>query len=1075
MIKVDQDALRERNGRATPRMGRRRVRMSAFLFAALVPLAANAQPAAPTGFAATAGDEKAVLTWSKTSNADVYRYDFRFRTGNARNYGAWARVPGAGANTVRHTVSGLANGTRYFFELRAFDNDGFGAAASASTLLAESPSSAVEVPDAGLRERIGQTLGLASGAAVTQGDLARLRELQASASGIVDLAGLEFAINVEKLRLSVNEIADLSPLAGLATLTYLTLRDNNIADLSPLAGLTALTTLALPQNELTDVSPLAGLTALTLLFLYGNELTDVSPLAGMAALEYLHLDGNNIADLSPLAGLKSLTKLEADGNEIADISPLAGLTALTLLSLYDNEIADVSPLAGLAALTYLHLSDNEIADVSPLAGLTALTYLHLSNNEIVDVSPLSRLASLATLNLWNNEIADVSPLAGLTALMLLALHSNSISDVSVLSGLTALTDLRLDGNAISDVSTLSGLTALVVLSLSDNAISDVSPLSGLTSLTALYLFNNEIVDVSPLSGLASLTDLRLDGNAVSDVAPLGGLQRLSFLTLGGNAVVDISPLLGSGLPGAESYVDLRGNPLAEGQADHILTLRESGTAVEYDDGDHHVPLFPSAAMAESSTTGFVRVINHSDEAGSVSIEAVDETGEKRGTVTLAMGTGQARHFNAEDLEQGSAAKGLRGIGEGVGDWRLVLRSELDIEVLGYARAPDGFVTSLHDLAPEVHAASVVPTFNPGSNRRQASLLRVTNPTASERRTWVTAWDDAGSSRSSVLVTPAGRTLDLTAAQLEAGREAGEDGAGFAGIGDGTGKWRLRVNAPGQRLMSFLQSPAGHLTNISTGTASLWNERGYFSWERGGRYRVPLFLAASSDIQGFLRIINLQLASAAVTLRTYDGAGVAREPAMLTLRGREVLHFNSDDLEQGSAAKGLPGIGAGVGDWHLEVSADRRFEVLAYARTADGFVTSLHDIAPRAEDGSLWIPFFNPGSNRSQASRLRLVNWGTTAAEATITGIDDAGESPGGTVRASVPARSARDYMSWELETGEGAGLSGALGDGEGKWRLRVSAPVEVEAMSLLGLPTGHVTNLSTTPRHPRQYGRSAAE
>ena len=75
----------------------------------------------------------------------------------------------------------------------------------------------------------------------------------------------------------------------------------------------------------------------------------------------------------------------------------------------------------------------------------------------------------------------------------------------------------------------------------------------------------------------------------------------------------------------------------------------------------------------------------------------------------------------------------------------------------------------------------------------------------------------------------------------------------------------------------------------------------------------------------------------------------------------------------------------------------------------------------------------------------------------------------------VPARSARDYMSWELETGEGAGLSGALGDGAGKWRLRVSAPGEVKAMSLLTLPTGHVTNLSTTPRHPRQYGRSAAE
>ena len=87
---------------------------------------------------------------------------------------------------------------------------------------------------------------------------------------------------------------------------------------------------------------------------------------------------------------------------------------------------------------------------------------------------------------------------------------------------------------------------------------------------------------------------------------------------------------------------------------------------------------------------------------------------------------------------------------------------------------------------------------------------------------------------------------------------------------------------------------------------------------------------------------------------------------------------------------------------------------------------------------------------------------------TITGTDDAGNSPGEAVRVTVPARSARDYMAWELETGSAAGLSGALGDGSGKWRLRVSAPGDVEAMSLLGLPTGHITNLSTTPKYPSE-------
>ena len=821
--------------------------------------------------------------------------------------------------------------------------------------------------------------------------------------------------------------------------------------------------------------------------------------------------------LSPLSGLTSLTLLRLNGNEIADVSPLSALTSLTDLRLSDNEIADVSPLAGLTSLTGLGLGGNEIADVSPLVGLTSLTDLGLGGNEIADVSALSGLTSLRFgLDLSNNELTDVSALSGLTSLTDLGLDGNELTDVSPLAGLTSLTRLWLSSNELADVSVLSGLTSLTHLGLSGNEIADVSALSGLTSLTELDLSNNELADMLPLAGLTSLAALYLHGNVISDISLLGGFGQLSFLDLGRNAVADISALLESGLPGIGNYADLRGNPLSDGQADHVRTLRESGTAVLFDDGGHRVPLFPSAANKSSNPliqfifpdsspraptcragivpcpraqrhaavktpiAGFVRVVNHSDEAGSVSIEAVDETGERRGPVSLAIAAGQALHFDAGDLERGSPAKGLRGIGEAVGDWRLVLRSALDIEVLGYARTPDGFLTSLHDLVPETRGTSRLPTLNPSSNRHQVGRLRLTNPTGWDRRAPVHAWDDAGSYRRSDLSMPARRTLDLTAAQLEPGQDSGEGGVGFAGIGDGAGKWRLHVSAPGQRAMSLLQNPTGHLANISTRTAVSARHPDYQSWARGGRYRVPLFLAASADSHSFLRIVNLSDdRSVAVTLRAYDSAGVAREPTVLKLRHREVLHLNSCDLEFGNAAKGLPGIGAGAGDWHLEASADRRFEVLAYARsgggarrsserrcTGAGFVASLHDTAPRAADGSLWIPFFNPGSERAPASRLRLVNWGGTAAEATITGVDDAGNSPGGTVRASVPVRSARDYMAWELETGDGPGLSGALGDGDGRWRLRVSAPDDVQAMSLLGLPAGHITNVSTTPRHP---------
>ena len=45
----------------------------------------------------------------------------------------------------------------------------------------------------------------------------------------------------------------------------------------------------------------------------------------------------------------------------------------------------------------------------------------------------------------------------------------------------------------------------------------------------------------------------------------------------------------------------------------------------------------------------------------------------------------------------------------------------------------------------------------------------------------------------------------------------------------------------------------------------------------------------------------------------------------------------------------------------------------------------------------------------------------------------------------------------------GAGLSGALDDGVGKWRLAVESHRPLVVMSLLSSPTGHLRNLSTAP------------
>ena len=229
------------------------------------------------------------------------------------------------------------------------------------------------------------------------------------------------------------------------------------------------------------------------------------------------------------------------------------------------------------------------------------------------------------------------------------------------------------------------------------------------------------------------------------------------------------------------------------------------------------------------------------------------------------------------------------------------------------------------------------------------------------------------------------------------------------------------------------------------------------------HTLPLVMSASSPVQqGFVRIINHSDHRGTVEIHAIDDSGRRFGPISLDMAARTSAHFNSDDLESGNADKGLSGgVGDGHGDWRLELNTALDIEPLAYVRTTDGFVTSMHDVVPEGESSRYHVPFFNPGSNRSQVSRLRLINPTDTEAEVTIDGLDDHGEPPDEEVHLTLPAGGARTISAQELEFG-GSGLSGGFGDGAGKWHLFISAGRPIQVMSLLRSPTGHLTNLSTS-------------
>ena len=477
-----------------------------------------------------------------------------------------------------------------------------------------------------------------------------------------------------------------------------------------------------------------------------------------------------------------------------------------------------------------------------------------------------------------------------------------------------------------------------------------------------------------------------------------------------------------------------------------LAFAATSTGVFAGAEDHVVPFVP--ATSDTVRQGFVRVINHGEEDGEISIEAIDDQGDVY-ELALAIEAGKTVHFNSNDLEEVNADKGLSGtIETGQGDWRLNLASELDIEVLAYIRTKDGFLTAMHDLVPETDDGYRVATFNPGRNANQVSRLRLINPGDAEATVTVYGIDDNGvrfpeEGMPTVQVSvPAGAARTYSAKDLEDG-----DADGLTGkLGSGSGKWQLELSTDQPiYAMSLLQSPTGHLTNLSTTPE-----------DDADAHAVPMF---PPDIdggpQGFVRVINRGDTAGEVTITAYDDDGGDYSTLTLAIEANHTLHFNSKDLEEGNEGKGLVGTGPGEGDWRLQLTSDLDIEVLAYVRTPDGFLTAMHDTAPTAENRHR-VAVFNPGSNTKQLSWLRIVNPGAETATVDVTGIDDAGEYSDYLVQIDVPAGGSRSLDAEELE-------DAGLGDGRGKWQLIVESEPPIIAMSLLATPTGHLTNLSTVP------------
>ena len=345
-------------------------------------------------------------------------------------------------------------------------------------------------------------------------------------------------------------------------------------------------------------------------------------------------------------------------------------------------------------------------------------------------------------------------------------------------------------------------------------------------------------------------------------------------------------------------------------------------------GRTHAPLVPSAS--NPMREGLVRIVNPSAQAGEVRIVAIDDAGWRGAPVTLGIGAGASAQFTSRDLEWGNPVLDLTGAaGPGTGDWRLEIASDLDIEVLPYARTADGALSAMGEVVAAEDNVHRVALFIPADSPDAAGRLRLTNRGGQALRATIAGIDDTGASPGGMVSVEiaADESVLLTAAELETG------GSNLLGaLGDGEGQWRLAIASDGDlAVMNLIETTDGHLTNLSNATATAVPAR--------EAHVVDRFPSSSdrSNEQGVVRIVNSTENPASVRIEPHDSTGWRYPPLTLTLGANEAANLGTWDLELGNAAKGLSGsAGPGTGGaWRLAISSDRDIEVLTYTRAPNG--------------------------------------------------------------------------------------------------------------------------------------------
>ena len=381
---------------------------------------------------------------------------------------------------------------------------------------------------------------------LSKAELRQMGSFLASNTGITDLTGLEYAVNLYSLDVSNNQLTTVDQLEKLKNLTYLNLQNNKISQIPDLSGLQKLELYDTewdqelqenvkigPKNifggnhilreEFSGKLPEEVDEPWLSLNAYDSTIVNIPDQALKALLLQSNFDTDQDGELS-VSEMQQITYISGPYYGISDLTGLEYATQLDSLMLADNNIYDLTPIRNLSKLIWLDVRRNKLETIPDLSKLERLNLYGnyttdngepftkpeniFGGNKIERAEFIGKFAKepdedWLLLNSYDTTEVNIPD----SALRKLLLQSNANLDMDDKMTISEMQQIDTISGAYRGIKDLTGLeyaSQLTYLDLSDNSITDASPIQKLTNLSSLILKNNELEQIPDLSGLTFL-------------------------------------------------------------------------------------------------------------------------------------------------------------------------------------------------------------------------------------------------------------------------------------------------------------------------------------------------------------------------------------------------------------------------------------------------------------------------------------------------------------------------------------------------------------------------------------------